>query len=410
MATISNTPRPGYAWDSTDNCWYPIGVGQHSHNEIAKTVVDAKGDLIVGTGADIVDRKAVGTDGSVLIADSTQTTGVNWAGSLNFAGKNKIINGDFSIWQRGVTLSSTSGSLGDTFLADRWKQNYYGGGNAANYTVSQQAFTPGAAPVAGHESPYFLRHAFPASNASAYWEFYQRIEDVRTLAGQTVTFSFWAKTTGTQYYPTIEVQQNFGSGGSATNYAYLGAQTQTSSWARYTWTFTLGSMSGKTIGAGSYLAFKLYFGPTGTSGTAFNFDIWGVQLEAGSVATSFVPAGGGSQQAEIALCQRYYWRSKGTGAYQNHALGYARSTTECDFSISFPVEMRTIPTVIEWSNQGAHNPSITLSAFTTLVLSEGDTVNSAVLGSGASGLTQFRPYFLANNNNSSAYIAFGAEL
>jgi hypothetical protein len=30
MATISNTPRPGYAWDATDNVWYPIGVGQHS--------------------------------------------------------------------------------------------------------------------------------------------------------------------------------------------------------------------------------------------------------------------------------------------------------------------------------------------------------------------------------------------
>jgi len=32
MATISNTPRPGYVWDSTDNVWYPIGVGGHSHD------------------------------------------------------------------------------------------------------------------------------------------------------------------------------------------------------------------------------------------------------------------------------------------------------------------------------------------------------------------------------------------
>ena len=27
MATISNTSRPGYVWDSTDNVWCPIGVG-----------------------------------------------------------------------------------------------------------------------------------------------------------------------------------------------------------------------------------------------------------------------------------------------------------------------------------------------------------------------------------------------
>lgn len=78
MATISNTPRPGYVWDSTDNCWYPIGVGAHSHNEIPKTVVDAKGDLIVGTAADTVDRLAVGTNGYLLTADSAQTTGLSW--------------------------------------------------------------------------------------------------------------------------------------------------------------------------------------------------------------------------------------------------------------------------------------------------------------------------------------------
>lgn len=33
MATISNTPRPAYAWDTTDNVWYPIGAGAHSHTD-----------------------------------------------------------------------------------------------------------------------------------------------------------------------------------------------------------------------------------------------------------------------------------------------------------------------------------------------------------------------------------------
>ena len=55
------------------------------------------------------------------------------------AGKNKILNGDFSIWQRGVT-----GVNG--FLADRW---YLNAGAPTSFSQTRQAFTPGTAPVAG---------------------------------------------------------------------------------------------------------------------------------------------------------------------------------------------------------------------------------------------------------------------
>ena len=79
MPTISNTPRPGFVYDSTDDVWYPIGTGTHSHSEIAKTLIDAKGDLIVGTAADTVSRLAVGTDGQVLTADSGEATGLKFA-------------------------------------------------------------------------------------------------------------------------------------------------------------------------------------------------------------------------------------------------------------------------------------------------------------------------------------------
>lgn len=86
MATISNTPRPGYIWDSTDNVWYPIGTGTHAHADyitsgsaINPNIVDAKGDIIAATAADTVARLAVGTNDQVLTADSSTATGLKWA-------------------------------------------------------------------------------------------------------------------------------------------------------------------------------------------------------------------------------------------------------------------------------------------------------------------------------------------
>jgi len=86
MATISNTPRPGYVWDSTDNVWYPIGTGPHTHADyitsgsaINPSIVDAKGDIIAATAADTVARLEVGANDTVLTADSSTATGLKWA-------------------------------------------------------------------------------------------------------------------------------------------------------------------------------------------------------------------------------------------------------------------------------------------------------------------------------------------
>ena len=46
---------------------------------IPVTTFDAKGDLLVASGADVVGRLAIGTNGFILTADSTQTLGVKWA-------------------------------------------------------------------------------------------------------------------------------------------------------------------------------------------------------------------------------------------------------------------------------------------------------------------------------------------
>ena len=193
-------------------------------NDMA-TVIDAKGDLVVGTGADTYDNLAAGSNGETLVADSSTSTGLRY--SANFAaGKNKIINGDFNVNQRNFTSTTTA----TTFGHDRWRLRSAGG----TTTYSTQAFTPGTAPVAGYESTNFARLVTSGqSGVNDYASIEQPIEDVRTFAGQTVTVSFWAKaSTGTPNVG-LTMQQYFGSGGSAVTYTSPAVTAITTSWARY---------------------------------------------------------------------------------------------------------------------------------------------------------------------------------
>lgn len=61
-------------------------VAQDDSNAIQNAIVDAKGDLITATGADTPARLAVGTNGQVLMADSTTATGLKW-GTAGGGGK-----------------------------------------------------------------------------------------------------------------------------------------------------------------------------------------------------------------------------------------------------------------------------------------------------------------------------------
>ncbi len=60
------------------------------------TAIDAKGDLIGGTGADTFSRLAVGANDTVLTADSSAATGLKWAAPVSTSGMTKIYQAGFS--------------------------------------------------------------------------------------------------------------------------------------------------------------------------------------------------------------------------------------------------------------------------------------------------------------------------
>ena len=70
------------------------------------TAIDAKGDLVVGTGADTFSRLAVGTNGYTLVADSAETTGLKWAAPASGGGYTLINTGGTALSGTSITIST----------------------------------------------------------------------------------------------------------------------------------------------------------------------------------------------------------------------------------------------------------------------------------------------------------------
>lgn len=347
-------------------------VASDDPNAIQNTIVDAKGDLITATASDVPARLAVGNNGETLVADSSATTGLRWQGNFA-AGKNKIINGDFGIWQRGTTFSNPTSTA---YTSDRWSIGFDGTG--ATRTITQQTFTPGTAPVAGYEGSTFYRYALSvAGTSNTTNDIRQPIEDVRTFAGQTVTLSFWAKADANRTI-VVNLAQRFGSGGSATVITTAASNVPvTTSWTRFTSTVTVPSISGKTIGTSSDLL--LYF-ILGNSPATFTFDLWGVQLEAGNVATAFQTATG-TLAGEFAAACRYYQRyTQIGGTVQLLGNSLAHTTSATDFAFSPMANFRQVPTLVDTANIGVfHWATSTTYTSGTWTVSNG-TATSALNG------------------------------
>jgi hypothetical protein len=335
----------------------------------------------------------------LFVYRSSSSAWVQIIDNTNFPTGNAVINGGFDIWQRGTSFTGR-----DNFTADR--NYFFGNGAGAASTISRQTFTPGAAPLAGYEGQFFYRYNQTTAGTGGTLNILDSIlEDVRTLAGQTVTLSFFAKADASRTVGAL-FRQNFGSGGSASVNTTLGTAALTTSWQRFSFSITMPSMSGKTIGANSNLTVRLEF-PINTTQT---IDVWGVQLEAGSVATPFARAAG-TLQGELAACQRYYYRNTATSTYSRFAQGgnWESTSSRLYQTVTIPVSMRTPPASVETSNLAVYDGA-NLITVNSAVLAFSTTDNAMLSLTLASAATSFRPYDLVRNAGAGGFVAFSAEL
>ena len=376
-------------------------------NAIPKATITAKGDLLVGTGASTPTNLGVGADGQTLVADSSTSTGLRYTAGIGIA--QPIINGGADIWQRGTTFTVASNY--STYTLDRFIA-YRGGLNAGGTLSRQSTNDTTNLPFI----QYCIRYQRDSGNtATGDLTLLYGIETANSIpyAGKQITFSFYARA-GANYSATSNLlqvrvdsgtgtDQSIGSGYTGQTSVIYSSATLTTTWQRFTFTGTVASTAKE-------LGFYLFGSPTGTAGANDYYETTGFQIDFGAVALPFRRSGG-TLQGELAAAQRYYFRMPASGAYTAIGQGAAYSTTAVAAYFPFASTMRVAPTSLDFSTLAVQDiGSGGFTAITGATTNAPGTTGSQVNLTGASGLTQFRPYIVSTNNSTSGYLGFSAEL
>jgi hypothetical protein len=365
---------------------------------------------VKATGAEI----DTGTDDAKFvtakaIADSTAPH----AGSMS---RQAIINGNFDVWQRGVTVTNPASG---TFICDRWKIAHTFAAPPANIIHSRQALTAGDIPNAFYHYRIAPDGAGTDAAANEYY-FSQLIENgTRYLCGngKKVTVSFYARASVANKRLGVFLIQNYGTGGSPTANELINgtAITLTSSWVKYTYTFTTNTLAAKTFGTANNDILFLRFMPawgsnyqalagvadTETFRGSGTIDIAQVQLCAGEYALPFCPK---SFDDELRACQRYYEKSypvsvvPGTEydtAYCG-SIGYSTYTTTLFANYTqFRVTKRIAPAVSVYGYSGTINtvsPLSSTSEIGAIIEVRADVNNIGRITSSGTPFTATVPY------------------
>jgi len=317
---------------------------------------------------------------------------------------NSILNSSFNVWQRGTSFT------GNGYTADRWRAG------AATRTFSQQA-----AALDGFEYSMRVQRDL-GSTGTADTGIAQTLELSNTLQyrGKTLTFSFYAKAGADFSAASSQMKIQVGTGTTANQAKVPGAvstgqalivdqnQALTTSWQRFSFTTT-----GAVSSSANNLFVNLFFTAVGTAGANDWFEVTGVQLEVGSVATPYTP-NQPTYASELAASQRYYYRAVIPTTPARFGVGMVNSTTTAEGFIQFPTIMRTSPTALEQSGTAADYSIFSTGGVATNcsavpAFNTATPFGSSVTYTVASGLTGGQAVII-RASNTSAYLGWSAEL
>jgi hypothetical protein len=224
--------------------------------------------------------------------------------------RNKIINGDFDIWQRAT--SQTAAGYGS---ADRWKMEL---GTGAAITMSRQDFTLGQTDVPGNPKHYVRLDRTTTGTSDSVLA--QRIEGLSKFSGKTITQTFWAKASSAMTLFSF-FQQNYGTGGSptATSNIHNTTFSITTSWQKFTRTLVVDDFTGDTLGTdgNDFLEMRMVWN---TANNAIGqLEIAHVSVVVGDATNETDPFSPRHISVEQTMCDWYYKILGGDGheSYMN---------------------------------------------------------------------------------------------
>ena len=216
----------------------------------------------------------------------------------------------------------------------------------------------------------------------------------------TLTVSYYAKINTGTANGTFQYRYAASALGGGTTQTVTTSDSLTTTWQRFTHTFT----NADTVAAGD-LSFSMLWS-VDTNCTMY---ITGVQLEVGESATEFEHR---PYTTELQLCQRYLpWFGSGTD--DQIGIGYATGSTSWLIFIPWKVQTRVAPTgIIHGTDSNFHvgGPTASGIACTSLNFSAAGTSGGRVTGLVSSGLSSGQGTFLRSQNTSGYLYFTGCEL
>ena len=437
--------NPGYNLDIKDGTSARVAIDCSTGSDAAIIMDGINADF---AGSDYYSIKAQSTGEFAIFKASTERLRIASDGNIevggnlktnNLPGRNLVINGAMKIAQRGTSATAEGYKTVDRFIYDA-------GGEDETITQAQVDVASGTTPYTlGFRKAWKLTNGNQTGGAGAsdYVQPQYRFEaqDIAnsgwnyTSSSSFITLSFWVKSSVAGDY-TLNLETLDG-----TAYRYLMEYTLSAD----TWTKVTKTIPGNSnltfnndIGHGATIMLYPYLGSTyvqadqennwyassnskyGTTSTTSwwttndaTWEITGVQLEIGSIATEYEHR---SYSDELARCLRYYWKDKATNAYHIFTTGASYGDENVYGHVDFPVPMRSSGSDISLGYSQFSDFEILQSNLqktpTSFLLS--DRINQyggqLFYKDGTGALTTGFASFLRAGNNTDAYLSYDCEL